>query len=357
MRTRITNRSGSGFSCSALAAFIPLMLLFAQSVFAQAEVFDAAGAKLIRERPNSDGAATVVDIGVYVFDVDSIDDANQSFSIDMFATVSWNDPRLALPERKRGGLYRRVSLDEIWWPRGLIVNERGLTRLLPYMAEVDDLGNVRYQQRLIGELAVDLDFAEFPFDSQMLPIDFVSYANPVGDVKFSARSEKTGDDGSFGIEGWRLAMLEPQAGEFQIPGQLKPNPRLTFFIGAERDNGYYLLTMFLPMSLIILMAWSVFWLQPDIIPPRIGISTAAIFSFVAFGFTVRSNLPEVSYMTRADVFVTGCTLLVFLALGVAVEGSRLANAGRMDEALRMSAIARWAYLLLFALVVLLTFVI
>jgi hypothetical protein len=227
--------------------------------------------------------------------------------------------------------------------------------MLPRTAEVDDLGNVRHQQRLIGELAVDLNFAEFPFDRQYLPVDFVSYASSVGDINFSGHSEKAGDDSSFGIEGWELTILEPKIGEYQIPGQRRPNPRLTFVIGAERDSGYFLLTMFLPMALIILMAWSVFWLPPDIIPARIGISTASIFSFVAFGFTVRSNLPEVSYMTRADIFVTGCTVLVFLALGVAIAGSRLANTERMDEALRISAVARWAYLLLFALVIILTF--
>jgi len=43
-------------------------------------------------------------------------------------------------------------------------------------------------------------------------------------------------------------------------------------------------------------------------------------------------------------------LMVFLALGVAVLGSRMARAGRMDEALRLNAVARWAYVALFGLV-------
>ena len=49
----------------------------------------------------------------------------------------------------------------------------------------------------------------------------------------------------------------------------------------------------------------------------------------------------------ADEKVRPCTLLVFLALAVAVAGSRLANSDRMDEALRLSAISRWVYMLLF----------
>ena len=92
------------------------------------------------------------------------------------------------------------------------------------------------------------------------------------------------------------------------------------------------------------------WLQPDIVPARIGISTASIFSLLALGFSIRLRLPAVSYMTRADIFVIGCTLLVFVALGVAVIGSRWASSDRMEQALRLNAIARWAYVGLFGLV-------
>ena len=55
-------------------------------------------------------------------------------------------------------------------------------------------------------------------------------------------------------------------------------------------------------------------------------------------------------MTRAAQFVIGCTLLIFVALGVAVTGSRWANSDRMEQALRLNAVARWAYVGLFALV-------
>ncbi|NNJ64861.1 MAG: hypothetical protein HKP16_04800, partial [Xanthomonadales bacterium] len=123
-----------------------------------------------------------------------------------------------------------------------------------------------------------------------------------------------------------------------------------FAIEAERDSNYYVLTMLVPMSLIIFMAWTVFWLQPNIVPPRIAISTASIFSLIALGVSIRLGLPKVSYLTKADIFVLGCTLMVFIALGVAVIGSRWANADRMEAALRLNAVARWIYMLLFVLV-------
>ena len=206
-------------------------------------------------------------------------------------------------------------------------------------------------QRLIGPLAVDLQFNDFPFDRQILPIKIVSYANSIADVRFVHDLKTTGGSEIFSIEGWRPVLLEPVIAEFDMPGYAIARPMITFRLDAERVTRYYLLTLVFPMAMIILMAWSVFWLQPDIIPPRISIATASIFSFMAFGFSIRAKLPEVSYLTRADLFVTGCTLLVFLALAVTVAGSRQANSGRMDAALRLNAISRWLYIFLFIAVV------
>ena len=104
------------------------------------------------------------------------------------------------------------------------------------------------------------------------------------------------------------------------------------------------------MSLIVFMSWTAFWIQPNVVPPRIAISTASIFSLIAFGFSIRLSLPRVSYVTRADVFVIGCTLLVFLALGAAVIGSRWASADKLEQAVRLNATTRWVYVALFLVV-------
>ena len=314
-----------------------------------AQGLESADPGLVGERPDATGAATMITTGVYLIDIDEIDDVSQRFSVDMFVSTTWQDPRLALPEKEQFGKIRMIPLDKIWTPRGLIVNDRGLNLQLPPVASVDALGNVQYRQRLSGELAADLNFKEFPFDVQRLPIDIISYQYQPDEVRFSSDSVITGDAESFSAEGWRFRILESEFGEFTVPGTGIARPRLTHFIEAQRNGQYYLLTMFLPMSLIVFMAWTAFWLQPNIVPPRIAISTASIFSLIALGFSIRLSLPRFSYITRADQFVIGCTLLVFLALGVAVIGSRWANADRMEHALRLNAVARWAYVGLFLL--------
>lgn len=329
---------------------LPLaLLLMAPTLFAQN--LESNSPELIGDRPNSGGAATEVAVSLYVIDIDSIDDVKQRFSIDFFVNISWQDSRLALEESLRAGRNRTLPLDEIWSPRGLIVNDRGLNRQLPLVADIDDLGRVQYRQRFSGDLAVDLDLREFPFDTQHLPITIVSYQYSPDEVRFASPTALSMDDRLSNADDWQYKMLEPEIGDFTIAAAGVVRPQLTIVIEAQRNARYYLLTMLLPITLILFMAWTAFWLQPNIIPPRIGISTASIFSLIAFGFSIRLSLPPVAYLTKTDVFVIGSMLMVFLALGVAVISSRWANSDRVESALRLNAIARWVYIGLFFAVV------
>jgi gamma-aminobutyric acid receptor subunit beta len=284
-----------------------------------------------------------------------INDIHQTLSIDTFIGAQWQDRRLALPEAERKGQKRFLMLENIWTPRILFLNNRGLTSHLREGVEVDDLGNIKYLNRLTGTVSIDLDFSEFPFDVQRLPIDIISYEYTTDEMQFSLREGVVMTPEAFSIEGWQIKQLDGQVNAFTSPDTGEELPRLTYLIEAKRDSDYYLLTMLVPMSLIIFMAWTVFWLQPEMVAPRIGISTASIFSLIALGVSIRLGLPKISYITHADVFVLGCTLMVFLALGVAVLGSRWANSDRMHLALKANSIARWVYMFLFIGTVLFAF--
>jgi len=325
-----------------------LLLLISHSLLA--ENAEPGVHELVGDRPDAEGDATLITVGLYLLDIDSVDNVNQRFGVDMFLNVSWQDQRLAIDEHLRVGRNRTIPLDEIWSPRGLIVNDRGLSPQLPLVANVDDVGGVQYQQRFSGELAVKMDLREFPFDTQRLPVTIISYQYSPDELRFSSPTAIALDDRELSAGGWRFRMLEPEMGEFTIASAGVARPQLTFAIEAERIAFYYLVMMLLPITLIVFMSWTTFWLQPDIIPPRVGISTASIFSLIAFGFSIRLSLPPVSYMTRTDTFVIGTMLMVFLALGTTVIGSRWANSDRMDEALRLNAVARWVYVGLFFVV-------
>ena len=97
------------------------------------------------------------------------------------------------------------------------------------------------------------------------------------------------------------------------------------------------------------MAWTVFWVDPENVGPQLGISTASVLTLIAFQFSLVRMLPRVSYLTRIDLFLLGATVLVFLALGGSVLTSKFARAGELAKAQKIDRHARWAYTLLFAI--------
>ena len=104
------------------------------------------------------------------------------------------------------------------------------------------------------------------------------------------------------------------------------------------------------------MSWAVFWINPRYLPAQVGVSTSAVLTLIAFQFSLGYLLPKVSYLTRADQFVMGSALLVFLAFGEALLTASLADRDKSELAHRVDAGSRLLFPLAFIVVVVASFV-
>lgn len=295
------------------------------------------------DRPGETGAVRV-DVGVFLIDVSAVDDAEQSFTADLFVSLRWRDPRLGATV---AGC--RLPFGKIWHPQLDIVNRRFAKRFYEESVQVDGNGEVSYRQRLQGEFSSAVDLRHFPFDRQELSVTIASFGYGPEDVELVVDEPRTGRRQTFSVAGWRLGETEARLGTERLEIQERDLVRLDLLIEAERDVGFYLWKIFLPLTLIVFMAWTVFWIDPSQLGPQIGVSTASVFTLIAFLFSLTHLMPRVSYLTRADRFVLLSTVLVFLALAEAILTSRLAQRGHQQLSLRLDHWARATYPLLFAL--------
>ena len=135
-------KTASGSWCASLARLSCLALLVLLCTQATVAAQVSPDPELVGERPTRNGEPTVVKVSMTIIDIDEIDDVNQRFSVDLFINARWQDPRLALPDAEREGKVRFMMVDEVWTPKILILNDRGLTGQLREGVEVDDLGNI-----------------------------------------------------------------------------------------------------------------------------------------------------------------------------------------------------------------------
>jgi hypothetical protein len=119
--------------------------------------------------------------------------------------------------------------------------------------------------------------------------------------------------------------------------------QLTFAVIAKREASFYAITLALPMTLILFLAWLVHWLPPDLVPARLGMASATVFSLIALGVSFRLAMPEIGYLTTADQFVLYSTLLLIASLAVTVASVKRVSDGNLDAAARLTRQARWAF--------------
>lgn len=294
--------------------------------------------ELTLTRPDPEGVPTEMTVGAYLVDLFEINDAEQTFSADLFFMMAWRDERLIdVDGRSLAGC--RVPLESVWAPRVWVINERQVARSLEEAVIIQPGGVIEYQQRFQGQFTNRLDLRDFPIDTQTLKLNVVLGRVLPEEISI-VRDERTGTAEEFSIADWTVEGAAVAYEPFRLTTSDQDLPQVTYRVEVRRNRAYYAQKVFLPLILIVCMSWAVFWIDPKLVPPQVGISTSAVLTLIAFLFSLAYTLPRLSYLTRADRFVMGATVLVFFAFGEALLSTGLAGRGREETALRIDRFSR-----------------
>ena len=289
-------------------------------------VFVAMSIQLVRsaetpvliERPGSGNGPTQVSVGIWIVDVSNIDSAQQNFTADIAIVLRWKDARLA--HGGTGAVY--YALDQIWTPRVSIANETSsVVRKLPESAEAEPDGTVLYRQRYVGSFTQSLRLQSFPFDRQDFRIQFVAVRYRPDEVAFvsdenwirDGLQQAAGISQSITLPDWTVEKWDAKASVYALTPGLQYSGYV-FEFTASRNVQHYILKVILPLVLIVMMSWSVFWTDPTNSSTQFSIAVTSMLTLIAYRFAVDTQLPRLPYMTRIDVFFLISTLLVFFSL-------------------------------------------
>lgn len=300
-----------------------------------------------RIRPAPRDEPTDVSISMYVLDFENIDDINQDFTVDVVINQKWHDSRLINQEalKKYPDIRCTYELREVWNPKLTVFNLRDLKPILDKVVTVRPDGTVNYLQRYFGTLTAHLNLRNFPFDKQTFPITLVSTEYGPDQLKLIFNKEDTGHEKRFSIANWKLEPVGATVGKVTAESAhvpVKSGEYSTFqysFIG-QRDLTYYVWKVIIPMTLIVLMSWAVFWVNPRQIEAEVGLSATTILTLIAFLFNLNSLLPRIPYLTNLDFFILFSLILVFLSFIEVVITCSLALSGRDSLAINIDRTAR-----------------
>ena len=304
--------------------------------------------------PNPDGA-TLVGTGIFVTQLRAVDAVRETYSFRGHVRATWCDPRLAYDPDEAGTLERVYigaaelrQRELIWWPSGFPVNRAGSFEITERVVRVVPDGTVHNDLNVSVQVHADLDLRRFPFDHQRLELVIESARWQIDDLVFVADQTNTGFPQDFTMQEWELVGVSSRVEEVTSTRGARPFSRFVFEIDVERQAGFYLWKVMLPILIIVAISWSVFWMTDERLAGRSRITASGVLTVVAYQFVIADGLPRIAYLTVLDKMM----LVSFALLAVTVVQSMVVahyNESAPETAALIDRRSRWLFPSVYAL--------
>jgi len=260
---------------------------------------------------------TKVTYGVYINNLESIDLATNSYSIDLYLWLRWKDSKID-PSTSIEVMNTLAGDANV-----------GVERLFDEPQDMPDRS--KYMAfRLHGSFDSKMDLARYPFDAQMLRIELEDskYDNTV--IQYVPDQEPVTINPAVTLPGYVVGKPTAEVIDNQYPtnfGDLtvdgKPRySRIQVTLPVKRHVLPAMVKIVVPIFLVILITSLIFLLPARFEDSRIGIGVTAMLTMVALQWTTTSDLPSVEYLMMIDLVYMLSTGYVLAAMVYSVLASR-----------------------------------
>ncbi|XP_064471015.1 glutamate-gated chloride channel-like isoform X3 [Ornithodoros turicata] len=266
---------------------------------------------------NTDGPA-LVRVNIYIRSISRIDDVTMEYTVQMTFREQWRDERLQYDDL--GGQVRYLTLtepDKLWKPDLFFSNEKEghfHNIIMPnVLLRIHPNGDVLFSIRISLVLSCPMNLKFYPLDKQVCSILMVSYGYTTEDLVFLW---KEGDPVQvtknlhlprFTLERYQTdyCTSRTNTGDYSC---------LRVDLVFKREFSYYLIQIYIPCCMLVIVSWVSFWLDPTSIPARVSLGVTTLLTMATQISGINASLPPVSYTKAIDVWTGVCLTFVFGAL-------------------------------------------
>ncbi|MGV6804772.1 MAG: hypothetical protein ACWA49_11240 [Ruegeria sp.] len=332
-----------------------VQIAFALPVKASAQGLFQGGSRALLGTPEN---PVEVGVGIKIDQITSVDQKAENYGAVVVLRFEWTDPALAFDRSELGREFRvfnppafvaHATERDAVVPSFVIHNQQSNRWVHEAAAALRYDGHVTFVEKSSLTLqAPHFNFLKFPFDTQEFHFEIVSVF-PSEFVHYYPLDQYSGLGDTLGEEEWILdnaRMLSTTTSG--LSGRESDKVELVF--EGKRHLTYYVIRVFLPMLVLVMVGWALFFL--DEYRKRIDIAGANLLVFVAFNWAISADLPKLGYLTFLD-FILQCMFLMTGALVVFnVMLRRLKVSGREGTARKLDNYAiKWIYPLGYAAIV------
>ncbi|WP_254446509.1 hypothetical protein [Ruegeria sp. HKCCD8929] len=308
--------------------------------------------------PSSRDEPLEVAIGIHIDQIVEVNQKSENYRAVATIRAEWRDPALAFDEAEFGSDVRifkpeaftehALSLPTIA-PAFVIQNQQSNRWIHQSVVAVWSDGRVRYLEKSSLTLqAPHFNFRKYPFDKQRFYFEIVS-VYPSDMVTYTVLEDDSGLGSLLGEEEWILEKPRMQLSKATGLSGMESDMVALAFEG-RRHVMYYVIRIFLPMVVLIVVSWTLFFL--DEYRKRIEIAGANLLVFVAFNWAVSDDLPKLGYLTFLDFILQWMFVVTGAIIAFNVILRRMKVAGREALAVKLDNYAvKWIYPLAYVAIV------
>ncbi|XP_046574090.1 glycine receptor subunit alpha-2-like isoform X2 [Haliotis rubra] len=264
--------------------------------------------------------ATTVGVQVYVLSIDSVNEQSMDYSLNVYLRQRWVDPRLQYINFSKTDWLELDTkiMQKVWVPDTFFRNEKkGAFHEVTVPNRLMHLyrnGTIYYSMRLSITLSCHMRLEKYPLDVQKCPILIASYGYTMENIVYDWVQHKPVDFND-NLELPQYTLQEHNLGNctktYKETGSFSC-VRADFIL--KRDVGFYIIQVYVPSILIVILSWVSFWLDIEAIPARISLGVLTVLTMTTQSSGARASLPRVSYVKAIDVWMSTCLFFVFASL-------------------------------------------
>jgi Neurotransmitter-gated ion-channel ligand binding domain/Neurotransmitter-gated ion-channel transmembrane region len=304
--------------------------------------------------PSTAGGPIRVSVALHVLNLSSIDEVTERFRLTGYLLAQWRDPRLTYQPSSPADKFRVLSPDSVWRPKLVMINVVGPRDTYERSLRVAPDGLMSYAERFDAVLTSTFRLRPFPFDAQKLEVIIHPFTVQQSFVTFVPNQLPVWTAAEFksysSLESWRFKSISFEISKAASQFGANTIAEAKFRIAVERRYEFYLWKVFLPLLLMVVVSWSVFWFDPPEVSSQVQIAVTTILTIIAFALAISLTLPRVPYLTFADAFFLTCYIFAFVAMLELTAVHIAYRNERRRVATRIRHTARWLVPAAFAVI-------
>ncbi len=308
----------------------------------------AVSAPFVLGPPPVESGPVVVQVAFTLQDINQISDESETFEFNGIIMLRWNDPRQAFDPAVEGvheKVYQGDGAAPGWFPQVVLVNEAGSYQKSGSVLRVLPDGTSTLIETIDATASANFNMRRYPLDHHRLRAVFEVLGFDRRQIALQPAPSTDPKHVSLRLPQWTITDVSTSAEDRPAAhaGDGGVASSFVLTLSVKREPFYVIRLVVIPLMVIVLLSFAVFWMDRSSLGDRINVSFIGILTGVAYQIVMSQNLPRISYITLMHAFLslsflTMCsTVVVNLVVGSLDKQKKFEAGDRIDRR------CRWAF--------------